>query len=101
MYSVLLFFARILLLKMVGLNEKHRHVVEIGLPLLAQAVMPLCFWWDAFYIAILPINGLSTSILLGQSSMEKLLNRQLNLNEIRIFDCARYPFLRPYNAHKF
>ena len=39
-------------------ERKHRHVVDIGLTLLAQAQMPLKFWWEAFASATFLINGL-------------------------------------------
>lgn len=32
-------------------ERKHRYVVETGLTLLAQASIPLKFWWEAFSIA--------------------------------------------------
>lgn len=51
-------------------ERKHRHVVEIGLTILAQASMPLCHWWDAFVTATQLINGLPTEVLRGKSPME-------------------------------
>lgn len=46
-------------------ERKHRHVVENGLTLLAQAAMPLSYWWDAFLTAVFLINSLPTSVLDG------------------------------------
>ncbi|MDV3143336.1 MAG: DDE-type integrase/transposase/recombinase, partial [Sweet potato little leaf phytoplasma] len=39
-------------------ERKHRHVVETALTLLAQASMPLKYWWDAFLTATLLITGI-------------------------------------------
>ena len=41
-------------------ERKHRHIVELGLTLLAQANMPLRFWWNAFSIVVFIINRLPT-----------------------------------------
>jgi hypothetical protein len=37
-------------------KRKHRHIVEVGLSLLAHAAMPLKFWDEAFSTAIYLIN---------------------------------------------
>lgn len=42
---------------------KHRHIIETRLTLLAQANMPLKFWWNTFHIAIYLINRLPTYTL--------------------------------------
>ncbi|KAK1646191.1 hypothetical protein QYE76_063996 [Lolium multiflorum] len=39
-----------------GAERKHRHIVEVGLALLAQASMPLKFWDEAFLTATYLIN---------------------------------------------
>jgi len=37
-------------------ERKHRHIAELGLTLLAQAKMPLSYWWEAFSTAVYLIN---------------------------------------------
>lgn len=81
-------------------ERKHRHIVETGLTLIAQAWMPLNYWWEAFNTAVLLINGLPSSVLNGLSPMEQLLDKCLNYSDLRVFGCACYPYLRPYNQHK-
>lgn len=81
--------------------SKHRHITETGLTLLAQASMPLKFWWDAFLTSANLINGLPTDVLAGKSPMELLLKKSLDLNSLKIFGCVCYPYLRPFNAQKF
>ncbi|MDV3143313.1 MAG: DDE-type integrase/transposase/recombinase [Sweet potato little leaf phytoplasma] len=44
-------------------ERKHRHIVEMGLTLLAHASMPLAYWWDAFSSAVYIINRLPTPTL--------------------------------------
>jgi histone deacetylase 1/2 len=44
-------------------ERKHRHIVEIGLSLLAHASMPLKFWDDAFLTAVFLINRLPSKII--------------------------------------
>lgn len=82
-------------------ERKHRHITETGLTLLAQASMPLCYWWDAFMTAQSLINGLPTEVLCGKSPMELLLSKKLDFSSLKTFRCACYPCLRPYQQHKF
>ena len=82
-------------------ERKHRHVAEMGLILMAQAKLPLKFWWAAFSTATRLMNGLSSYVLNDKSPMEVLLNRQLNITSLRTFDCACFPCLRSYQTNKF
>lgn len=43
-------------------ERKHRHIIELGLTLLAQAKMPLHFWWEAFSTAVFLINRLPSPV---------------------------------------
>ena len=54
------------------IERKHRHVVDIGLTLLAQANLPLKFWWNAFHTAVFLINRLPTPTLNNISPYQKL-----------------------------
>jgi histone deacetylase 1/2 len=45
-------------------ERKHRHIVEVGLALLANASMPLKFWDEAFLTATFLINLLATKVLI-------------------------------------
>uniref|UniRef100_A0A803NUC9 Integrase catalytic domain-containing protein n=1 Tax=Cannabis sativa TaxID=3483 RepID=A0A803NUC9_CANSA len=51
-------------------ERKHRHIVEMGLTLLAQAAMPQKYWSDAFQTAVYFINRLPTTILNHKSPYE-------------------------------
>jgi len=42
---------------------KHRHIVEVGLTLLAHASMPLKFWDEAFSTAVFLINRLPSKVI--------------------------------------
>ncbi|KAG9449460.1 hypothetical protein H6P81_009425 [Aristolochia fimbriata] len=56
-----------------GLVErKHRHIVEMGLTLLAQASMPKSHWDSAFATSIYIINHLPTPILHSKSPFDVL-----------------------------
>jgi hypothetical protein len=84
-----------------GLAErKHRHIVETGLALLAHSHLPLSYWVDAFTTAVYLINRLPTSILQHQSPYVKLLHKNPDYTFLKVFGCACFPFLRPYNSHK-
>ncbi|KAH9751748.1 retrovirus-related pol polyprotein from transposon RE1 [Citrus sinensis] len=82
-------------------ERKHRHIVETGLTLLAQATIPLSFWWESFHTASFLINRMPTSILNNLSPFTKLYGRKPDYHFLRTFGCSCYPFLRPYSQHKF
>lgn len=82
-------------------ERKHRHLVETGLTLIAQASMPLKFWWEAFSIETFLINRLATPRLKNISHFEALFHSKPDYNMIKTFGCGCYPFFRPYNIHKF
>ncbi|KAH9721431.1 retrovirus-related pol polyprotein from transposon RE1 [Citrus sinensis] len=85
-----------------GLVErKHRHITELGLTLLAQAAMPLKFWWDSFHTAAYIINRLPTPVLSMKSPYESLFQLSPDYKFLRVFGCSCFPFLREYNKHKF
>ena len=82
------------------IERKHRHVVDIGLTLLAQAQMPLKFWWEAFASATYLINRLPTHTLEFLSPFQCLHGKPPDYNLLKTFGCSCYPLLRPYNTHK-
>ncbi|KAG8475880.1 hypothetical protein CXB51_032703 [Gossypium anomalum] len=84
-----------------GLVElKHRHIVDIGMTLLAQAKVPMHLWAHAFTSAVHLINRLPTSILDGKCPYELLHKSLPNYMHLRVFGCMCYPYLRPFNNHK-
>lgn len=77
-----------------GLVErKHRHTVEVGLALLANASMPLKFWDQAFLTATYLINMLPSKILNFDTPTERLLQEKPHYSSRRIFGCACWPNL--------
>lgn len=81
-------------------ERKHRHIVEVGLSLLAHASMPLKFWDEAFLAAAYLINRTPTKILNLDTPFERLFHKQPDYSVLRIFGCVCWPNLRPYNSHK-
>ena len=59
------------------------------------------FWWDSFVTVIYLINRLPTPVLYRMSPFEKLYNQKPYYSFLKTFGCACFPYLRPYNAHKF
>jgi hypothetical protein len=79
---------------------KHRHIVEMGLTLLAHASVPLKFWDEAFLTAVFLINRLPSRVINNQSPYERLLDHPPDYTSLRTFGCAVWPHLRPYNSKK-
>ena len=82
-------------------ERKHRHIVETGLTLLAQAKMPLKYWWYAFQTSVHLINCMPTPVLNLKSPIQTLYNQKPNYQLLKVFGCACFPCLRPYHKTKF
>ena len=82
-------------------ERKHRHIVDLGLTLLAKASMPLKFWWDAFVSPVYLLNRLLTQVLQHKSPFELLFHQHPDYHFLKTFGCACYPNLRPYHNQKF
>jgi hypothetical protein len=59
-------------------ERKHRHIVEVGLTLLAQASMPLKFWDEAFTTAVYLINQTPSKVVGYETPLERLFHTKLN-----------------------
>ena len=81
-------------------ERKHRHIVETGLTLLHQAVMPATYWTYAFSTAVYLMNRLPSSVLENTSPYQKLFQQTPNYQKLRVFGCTCYPWLRLYVSHK-
>lgn len=81
-------------------ERKHRHIVKVGLALLAQASMPLKFWDEAFFTASYLINRTPSKVIKFETPLERLFHQKPNYQFLRIFWCACWPNLRPYNNHQ-
>jgi hypothetical protein len=83
-----------------GPERKHRHILEVGLSLLAYASMPLKYWDEAFLTAVYFINRLPSRVIQSQTPMKRLFGNFGDYSFLRIFGCACWPNLRPYNRQK-
>jgi hypothetical protein len=81
-------------------ERKHRHIVETGLTLLAHAAVPFRFWSDAFSTACFLINRTPTRVLNMKTPLELLFKELPDYTFFKVFGCACWPHLRPYNNHK-
>lgn len=81
-------------------ERKHRHIVEIGLTILAHASMPLKFWDEAFLIAVYLINRLPSRVIDNDTPYFRLYGQHPDYTLLRTFGCACWPHLRPYNTRK-
>lgn len=75
------------------------HIVEIGLSLFFHSSVPHIYWNDAFLTSTYLINRLPTASL-GISPHEKLHQQAPDFSFFKIFGCACFTFLQPFNKHK-
>jgi hypothetical protein len=81
-------------------ERKHRHIVEVGLSLLAHTHMSLKYWDEAFATAAYLINRTPSHVIDGQTPLLKLSCATPDYSQLRVFRCACCPNLRLYNARK-
>jgi hypothetical protein len=67
---------------------KHRHIVDMGLALLAHASIPLKYWDEAFLVVTYLINRTPTKILSHDTPLHKLLGANPNYSSFHVFGCA-------------
>jgi len=66
----------------------------------ASVSSPLQYWAKAFQTTCYLINCLPTPVLNNDSPFQKLFPSRPNYNFMRVFGCACWPHLRPYNYDK-
>lgn len=81
-------------------ERKHRHIMEMGLSLLAQSHLSSIFWVDAFVTSVFIINWLPSSVLGDVSPFFKLFKKGPDYSLFRSFGCSCFPLLRPYSTNK-
>jgi histone deacetylase 1/2 len=69
-------------------EQKHRHMVETGLTLLAHISVPLCYWNDAFSTACFLINRLPSRTIDMQTLGQCLLHETPDYTFFKVFGCA-------------
>lgn len=74
-------------------ERKHRHGIEVGLILLAQAHLPMKCWGYAFSCVIHLINRLRTLVLKDQLPYSVLHGNHLDYAYLWGFRCCSYLYL--------
>jgi len=84
-----------------GLAErKLRHILEIGLTLLAHSHLPNRYWLEAFLTAVHLINRLPSPVLDHTSPFFQLYHKEPDYQHLKVFGCKCFPLLRPLGLHK-
>jgi len=86
--------------QMGAVKRRHKQLVEVGLSLLSYSKLPQQFWEDPFLTATYIINCLPTPILNQKSPYEIVYRHTPDYHFLKVFGCACWPYLRPYNKHK-
>jgi histone deacetylase 1/2 len=81
-------------------ERKHRHIVDVGLTLLAHASMPLKFWDEAFLIVVFLINRLPSKVIDNGTTFFRIYNKHPDYSFLKTFCCACWPNMKPYNIRK-
>ena len=81
-------------------ERKHRHILETTITLLQTAHLPPKFWFHACATSIYLINRMPCPILQLKSPYLLLYGSIPVLTHLKIFGCACFPLLKPYNTHK-
>ena len=82
------------------IERKHRHIVEVGLSLLAHSHLLMIYWKDVFQTATYIVNRLLTPVLHRKSPFKILYSRIPDYHFMRVFGYACWPNFRPYNRNK-
>ena len=82
-------------------ERKHRHIVDMALCLISHSSLPFTYWPYAFSTAVYLINRLPSITRNYMSPWEILFRHSPDYKSFKVFGCACYPLLRPYNSHKF
>lgn len=68
--------------------------------MLVRAGLPIDYWQYAFKCAVHLINKLPIRVLLHKSPFKLLFNQKLAFDQLIVFGCLCYPYIRPYNSNK-
>jgi len=82
------------------IEQKQRHIVDLGLTLLHKAPLPLKFWDYAFTTAVYLINRLPTTSLNFAIPYFVLFNKDPYFSFLKVFGSTCFPLLKPYHSHK-
>ncbi|KAG8488029.1 hypothetical protein CXB51_018766 [Gossypium anomalum] len=91
-------------------ERRHRHIVDMGLTLLAKASMPLKYWSDAFSHVVHLINRLPAPVLQNFSPYEKLYKKgyrclaadgRVYISRHVLFDELEFPFQTGFSCSQY
>lgn len=82
-------------------ERKHQHIVETCLSLLAHSSTSARYWHYAIESAIFLINRLPSVSTQSLSPYEPIHRSKPDYSFLKTFSCLCFPYLRPYNKHKF
>uniref|UniRef100_A0A2N9GCA0 CCHC-type domain-containing protein n=1 Tax=Fagus sylvatica TaxID=28930 RepID=A0A2N9GCA0_FAGSY len=86
--------------KMVGLESKHRHILDSVRAFLISASCPERFWGEAALTAVYTINRLPSSALQNVTPFERLYGTPASYSSLRVFGCACFVLLQPHEHSK-
>lgn len=80
-------------------EKKHRHIIKTAITLMTTAQLPQNLWFHACAHSVFLINRMPCRTLGMKSPYQVLFRVKPQLQGLRIFGTAVYPYIRPYNAN--
>ena len=81
-------------------KQKHHHIVDTSLTLLARTHMSATFWLMPFKLLYIWLIGSPLVFYTKSLHTKNLFHKSLSYESLHVFSCACFPYLRPYNIIK-
>ena len=81
-------------------ERKHHYILDVVRTFLISASIPKCFWGEATHTAISTINGIPSPTIHNKSPFELLYGQTPIYFSLRVFVCACFVSLPPYERTK-
>lgn len=82
-------------------ERKHGHILDTVQAFLVSTNVPKPFWGEAALIVVYTINQVPSSTIQNQSPYEHLYGKHPDYQFLKVFGCACFVLLQPYERTRF